>query len=227
MAIAFALLLVVCLVLAVAVWTLRQSSQRAAREAHIRNAMFPPTVWREFEKKHPTLLPKDQQLVARALRSFFLAHSASGGQKLGMPSRVVDDLWHAFILDTQRYMAFCGLAFGQYFHHVPASGMGQADAADQAMRRTWVRTCREENINPLKPLRLPLLFAIDDKLKVANGYHYDLNAEARRARENSDGGFACGSGGLIGDSGGDGAGDGGGGDGGCGGGGCGGGCGSD
>lgn len=46
---------------------------------------------------------KDQQLVARALRQFFLTFHKSKYQRVAMPSQVVDDLWHEFILFTRDY----------------------------------------------------------------------------------------------------------------------------
>jgi hypothetical protein len=91
--------------------------------------------------------------------------------------------------------------------------------------------CLDENINPKAPTRLPLLFALDAKLNVPNGFYYaaDCNAVRRtndgRATESgvvycggdfSSDGFDGGTDGL-GDSG-----DGGGSGDGCGGGGCGG-----
>jgi hypothetical protein len=35
------------------------------------------------------------------------------------PSLRLDALWHAFILNTPRYRAFCEGAYGQYLDHVP------------------------------------------------------------------------------------------------------------
>lgn len=49
----------------------------------------------------PELALKDRALVARGLRQFFLAHHLSGGKFIPMPSQVVDDLWHEFILFTK------------------------------------------------------------------------------------------------------------------------------
>jgi len=40
------------------------------------------------------------------------------------------------------------------------------------LRRVWWFACKEENINPRAPTRLPLLFALDAKLRIANGFVY-------------------------------------------------------
>ena len=36
-----------------------------------------------------------------------------------MPSRLVDEAWHEFILDSLSYTRFCEAAFGGYLHHTP------------------------------------------------------------------------------------------------------------
>ena len=92
-----------------------------------------------------------------------------------MPSQVVDDLWHEFILFTRDYGAFCQRAFGQFLHHTPAVKLGGERGDNEGLRRVWWYCCLEENINPRKPTRLPLLFALDAKLGIANGFVYRLD----------------------------------------------------
>ena len=201
--------------LGTATWWFYQEALAARREKAIRSHVFFSSMFDKLKEKHPHLTPKDCQLVARALREFFLAHLKSKRGFVGMPSRVVDDLWHEFILDTREYQRFCDKAFGKYFHHVPAGAMGKNKYGDEALRLTWRYACREENINPRKPTRLPLLFAIDEKLKIAGGFTYTLDQQRRAASDRSgcSGGgggcgggsstsnssFACSGGGLIGD----------------------------
>jgi hypothetical protein len=212
---------------------------RAGAERRIRAYMFNDVVLRKFREKYPKLEVKEVQLVARALRQFFLAYLLSGQKGVGMPSRVVDDLWHEFILDTRSYAAFCKSAFNGYFHHVPAGGILLDTSRNMQLGRTWRHACLEENINPKRPTRLPLLFAIDSKLAIAEGFTYSLSNHDFRKPKPADGcdgdcgGGACDGGGLIssmgsdsghGGDGGHGGGDGGGDGGGCSGG-CGGGCG--
>ena len=224
---------------AVALWQ-RQVTLR--REAHIRRFELPNGLFDRLRKHHPGLSQKDCQLVAHALRQFFLTHLKSGRRNVSMPSQVVDDLWHEFILYTKSYQAFCRRAFGRFLHHTPAvalGGTGGARVANAGLRRCFWFACREEHINPKKPTRLPLLFAIDAKLAVPGGFHYVADCTALRAQQGSGGATAIYCGGDFGDAsvdggtdgfgdfggGGDGGGgsDGGGGDSGCSGGGCGGG----
>ena len=117
-------------------------------------------------------------MVARALRQFFLAYLNSGRQFVSMPSRVVDDLWHAFILYTRHYQAFCHHAFGGFLHHTPAVVLGANRQNNAGLRRTWWFACREEQIHPKRPTRLPLLFALDEKLNIEHGFRYALDCRA-------------------------------------------------
>src|SRR5688572_1769389 len=91
--------------------------QRLARAEFIRTYSFPRGLLDKLHAKRPTLDAKDLQLVARALRQFFLAHLHSGRKYVSMPSQVADDLWHEFILYTRSYDAFCRRAFGRFMHH--------------------------------------------------------------------------------------------------------------
>ncbi|HET7011700.1 MAG TPA: hypothetical protein VFI11_13065 [Anaerolineales bacterium] len=49
----------------------------------------------------------------------YMALVGLGYRGLGMVSPAVDEAWHAFILFTREYAAFCHKAFGQFIHHIP------------------------------------------------------------------------------------------------------------
>ena len=153
-----------------------------------------------------------------------------------MPSQAADVLWHEFILYTREYQSFCARAFGGFLHHTPAVVLApQHKQSNQGLRRVWWHACKIENIDPAHPTRLPLLFALDTKLGVPNGFVYapdcsdlrrDGSAGTQCGGDFSDSSVDGGTDGLGdggGDSGGDGGGDSGGDGGGDGGGGCGGG----
>ena len=159
--------------------------RRLARAEFIRSYRFPVGLLKTLEKKHPALRLKDQQLVASALRQFFLAYLNSGQRFVSMPSQVTDDLWHEFILYTREYQAFCKKAFGRFMHHTPAVVLNKDRHTNTGLRRTWWYTCRAENIDPRRPLRLPLLFAIDRKLGIADGFVYE--PDCRKLRETQPG----------------------------------------
>jgi hypothetical protein len=152
--------------------------QRAQREQHIRTAVLPQGLFAELRKKRPELTQKDCELVAHGLRQFFLAHLHSGRRYVSMPSQIVDELWHAFILHTRNYERFCQHAFGGFLHHSPATSLKDQARSDEGLWRAWYHACKEEHINPYKPTRLPLLFALDSKLKLADGFHYAPDCRA-------------------------------------------------
>ncbi|MFO1403620.1 MAG: hypothetical protein U1E96_03475 [Azonexus sp.] len=179
--IVFSLVLAAILVL---VWRKMVAAQRAE---FIRHFALPQGLYERLRKRRPELSLKDCQLVSQALRQFFLAHLRSGRRFVSMPSQVADDLWHEFILYTKEYESFCRKAFGRFLHHMPAVVLGSARDANAGLRRCWWHVCREENINPRQPTRLPLLFALDAKLKVADGFHYRPSCGSVRNRKSDDG----------------------------------------
>lgn len=213
-----------------------RSQRRARREAYIRDFILPHGLFDKLRARHPDLSLKDCQLVAQGLRQFFLAHLKSGRKYVSMPSQVADDLWHEFILYTKNYEQFCRRAFGRFLHHTPAAVLGKGQQGNAGIRRTWLYACHEENINPHKPTRLPLLFALDGKLNIPNGFVYVPDCHGFQRKDdvvgatpycgadlgNASGGCGGGDGMDASDSGSDGGGDSGGGGDGCGGGGCGG-----
>jgi hypothetical protein len=161
-----------CFVLALVALFLWLSLQAQRRDAYIRGFTLPPGLFEKLRKRHPHLTLKDCQLVAHGLRQYFLTHLKSGRRHVSMPSQVVDDLWHEFILYTKNYDAFCRKAFGRFFHHTPAIVLGSDRQGNAGLRRCWWHACRDENINPRAPTRLPLLFALDAKLQIPDGFHY-------------------------------------------------------
>jgi hypothetical protein len=213
MAIAVVLGLAVALYGVIWAWS-RHAASVARRREFIRQYRFPPGIFEELRKKHPQLDDSAKlRMVERALRAYFVLYLRSGFSTIGMPSKVTDDLWHEFILDTRAYAAFCKQAFGRFFHHIPSAVMGRSDKQDKSLAKTWRLGCVAEGLDPLRSARLPLLFGIDAALAISGGQVHDPAALAARARQDarSDGG-GCGGGGSCGGCG-------------CGGGGCGGGCG--
>lgn len=146
------------------------------RAEFIRSYTWPRGLLERLEKHHPGFERKDSALVSRGLRQFFLAYAQSGRKFVSMPSQIADDLWHEFILYTREYQAFCRKAFGGFLHHAPAVVLSADRKNNEGLRRVWWHCCREENIDPVHPTRLPLLFALDAKYRVAGGFTYHRSA---------------------------------------------------
>ena len=187
-------LVIICTLLATGSIKLWRRQVALNREAYIRNFVLPHGIFEKLQKKHSQLTLKECQLVSHALRQYFLTHLKSGKKFVSMPSQVVDDLWHEFILHTRGYHIFCKSAFGQFFHHTPAAILnGGKRQSNAGLRRCWFYACREENINPRKAARLPLLFAIDSKLQIVNGFHYVADCSSiREENDSSNSAIYCG-----------------------------------
>ena len=214
--------LLALIIVVVLVYVLYRRWIKASRQRFLDEFELPAGVMERMALKRPELTAEQQSLVQRGLQQYFRICLAAGGRFVSMPSQVVDDLWHEFILFTRLYQRFCERALGQYLHHTPAQAMPTPNAATEGIQRAWRLACREEGINPNKPERLPLLFALDAQLGIAGGFVYALNCHDAAASSSgafcaSDIGGGCGSSGCGGnrstsDSGGsDGGGDGGGG----------------
>jgi hypothetical protein len=136
----------------------------------------------KVEAHYPGFTRKESALIGNGLRQFFLAHLLSGNRFVAMPSQAADELWHHFILYTRAYTEFCDRAFGSFFHHTPAAALSpERRTSNEGLRRVWWHACKEEHIDPRNPTRLPLLFALDAKLNIPNGYRYHPNCAALRS----------------------------------------------
>lgn len=148
---------------------------RAQREKLVREAPMPQYLKRKLRETYPGLRAKDCDLVERGLRQFFWASLRSRNQFVAMPSQAVDAMWHEFILNTKAYRDWCELALGRFMHHTPAEALGAQSTNNDGLRRTWYWACRDEAIKPRSPSRLPLLFALDAKLAIPGGFHYEAD----------------------------------------------------
>ena len=232
-------------VLGVGVWLSRRRRQTdQTRAAYINAYQFPATLRGKLALKYTHLTSEQLDLVLLVVRQYFQACLEAGavqhGRSVGMPSKVVDDVWHDFMLMSREYTGFCAKAFGGYLHHAPDAEMNvsMSIALGNTLQAINARKCTATGVALLGGI--PLLFAIDSALAIEGGFKHDAQTiaaiEAKRSAANQAAGGNCGSGGVS--SGGDNCGistgcgqadggSGGGGDGGDGGGVCDGGCGSD
>ncbi|MEQ1773795.1 MAG: hypothetical protein ABL891_08430 [Burkholderiales bacterium] len=184
MAIAFGIL---ATILGLMAFSIYRSLGEHRRAAFIREYVFPQGLLARLAEKRPQMTLKEQQLVLRGLRKFFLYNLMAEGKFVSMPSQAVDDLWHEFILFTKHYDGFCKKAFGYFLHHTPAVVLSSQKVADNGLRRTWWYACKDETINPRNPSRLPLLFALDGKLDLPDGFRYETNCNKRVTKYRKDG----------------------------------------
>ena len=94
----------------------------------------------------------------------------TGTKPVAMPSRVVDDLWHAHITCTRASAASCAKAFGTFLHHRPEAEMTPDRVASNGgpdLRRTYELAVGLEG-----PRELPLLFRLDGELGIEGGRRF-------------------------------------------------------
>lgn len=134
-------------------------AQRNERLEFIQNTPIPTILWQNQELRALNLSPEQKEAVNNALKDFFMLHAVHRRKPLSMPSKLVDKLWHAFILDTKRYEDYCEEAFGDFFHHIPDYEF--SDRERNVLMFTWQESCRLQNIDPANPSTVPRLFAIE------------------------------------------------------------------
>lgn len=179
----FLVLMFVAVFLGLALFMALRAWEASLRRQFIRDSHFPRYLGAKLRAQYPQLGVRDVELVLHGLRQFFMAHLRSQRQFVAMPSQVVDAAWHEFILHTRGYAAWCNTAFGTTMHHTPAEVLGRDPKRNDGLRRTWYWACKEESIDPRKPSRLPLLFALDKKFAIPGGFSYlpdcsDINRQS-------------------------------------------------
>jgi len=149
--------------------------QNQRQESFITTYDFPHALLKKVHRAYPHIPPIDSPLILTGLREFFLLCHEAEGNTVSMPSQVVDVAWHEFILSTRAYEEFCQNAFGRFLHHMPAEAMQGTEYASEGIKRTWALACKREGIDPKTPTRLPLLFSLDAKLEIGDGYKYSVD----------------------------------------------------
>lgn len=188
-----------------------QYFRRLAATRRIDDYRFPAWIARKVGKRYPELSPAQLDRVIEGLREYFHLTNQGAGRMIAMPSQVVDVAWHEMILATRDYRRFCREVLGRFLHHTPAEAMSGPTTAPDGIKRAWRLSCQREGIDPQTPKALPLLFAIDAELGIADGFHYELNCNPNDPGSYCASGIGCG-GGCSGEGGGDGCGGGCGGD---------------
>ncbi|QLI81451.1 hypothetical protein HZU75_07890 [Chitinibacter fontanus] len=158
---------------------------------YLNHYQFPSGIRRRLSSKYPQLSDQQWDLVADAMRQYFRLHRHSKRATLAMPSRIVDDFWHEFILHTAVYQEFCQKALGRFIHHTPAESTVQS----KSVRRSWNLACRDEGIQAGQIASMPLLFAIDRHLQIPEGFLYSATTFQNSNKDTSScSGGSCGSG---------------------------------
>jgi len=164
------------------------------REHLIDTFRFPDSITKKIIEKYPHLNEQEASQIIEGLREYFQVCNIAGRRMVSMPSQAVDVAWHEFILFTKQYERFCNRALGRFLHHTPAEAMKSPTTAQTGIKTAWKISCYRENIKPKSAHKLPLLFAIDAKLNIPDGFKYSLNCSEPGSNDYCASHIGCGSG---------------------------------
>lgn len=150
-------------------------STKTSRLKYLETYRFHPALRKKVQARYPHLSDDNITLVFDTLREYFFMTHRAGKTMVSMPSQVVDVAWHEFILFTRAYKEFCDRGLGRFLHHTPTEAMKTPTLAQEGIKRAWRLACTNEKIDPKKPDRLPMIFAIDALLLIPDGYNYVLD----------------------------------------------------
>jgi hypothetical protein len=168
--------------------------RQKARERFIAQADIPQFLKTKLRQTYPHLSGADADVAELGLRDFFKACLQNKREFMAMPSQAVDVIWHEFILHTQAYEAWCKQALGYFLHHTPAEALGKSAKRNDGLRRIWHWACQQEAIDPRQPERLPFLFAIDNRLRIPDGFHYAPDCRLGQGKVEDQASGGCGGG---------------------------------
>jgi hypothetical protein len=144
-----------------------------ARRIEAVNAFeFPSGVRQRFTLQHGEIPTEEVGQVEAATRQWFRVVARRPKGRLSVPSVAVDDLWHELVLHTGEYAAFCHSAFGRVLPHVSESAVtstGSAANRSTLLLATLDLARRDEGCGPQQ---LPLLFRVDQEVRIAGGRRY-------------------------------------------------------
>jgi len=137
---------------------------------------FPLSVLTGVYEKHPDLKDDHAKDIITGLREYFHICNVAGKCIVAMPSKVVDDAWHEFILHSREYELFCKTTFGHFLHHIPSNNVKSKHIFVHSCNiKAWEISCERGMISSTKPDKLPFLYDIDSRLDIVNGIKYSLN----------------------------------------------------
>ncbi|MCG7541560.1 MULTISPECIES: hypothetical protein [Pseudoalteromonas] len=123
------------------------------------------------------------QVVVEGLKDYLIFVVISP-QAVAAASKLVDELFHVFILHTELYQAFCK-GVGQFIHHYPIRKkvvLGNETPLEnieyndhyQSIIRTYCLACQASDLDPLTTNQVPYLFKVDSILPEKHAALFDI-----------------------------------------------------
>jgi hypothetical protein len=153
------------------IWTRLRRYRAVHRIAIVNDLQFPVSGRQHLANRHPHLSGDDIRLVEAATRQWFRLVAGRRGPKLSMPSVAADDLWQEFALHARDYAAFCDAAFGREPRPQPGAAVSTA-ATDTDLTRLRITLDDARQDEGCLPPALPLLFRLDQSLRIQRGNYY-------------------------------------------------------
>jgi hypothetical protein len=105
-------------------------ANKARQLRYIEQYHFHKGIHHKLAQKHPQLTEQQFDMVFQGLRDYFRICHRARNRMVSMPSQVIDDAWHEFILFTRIYEKFCAKALGRFLHHHARRGDAYADSGE-------------------------------------------------------------------------------------------------
>ena len=148
---------------------------------------FSSNVLKVFKREYPQYDEKQTKAAFSGLKEYLLLHSFYPNNIYGMPSKLADDAWHAFMLCSKEYDDFCKKAYGRYLHHSPDTNCnGQILNSSSIFKDEIILTYKVskrlyseyDDLLRLQHKAIPLIFLLDRKYlnNSSTGYIYNDDA---------------------------------------------------
>ncbi|MES2299836.1 MAG: hypothetical protein V4582_22545 [Pseudomonadota bacterium] len=148
-------------------------SRYAAARRQIPKELF--AHWKRTAPAEFPAIPVSAYFYASAtegLLSFFEC-AARSPNACALPSKAADSVWHAWSRYSQSGLdAFCKRQFGKVIPHVEAGAM--AGDMDLALATCLAQARKQSKLSTASPT-VPMLFALDKRLKMPGGYAYRVD----------------------------------------------------
>lgn len=110
-----------------------------------RTFSIPRAIIGRFAKRNGVSVPTAKRLGGELVK--FLTLCATSEQSL-VPSPIIDEMWHHFILHTRDYEKWCTSHLGKFIHHVPSD---TPDSSAYQMTRNFLKDRFGESTNKYWP----------------------------------------------------------------------------
>lgn len=109
---------------------------------------FQKLKWKLTESKEAKMSRTDCAAAEREYRRYLSLKVMYPGVEL-VPNKLLDEFWHAHILDTVAYHEDCNKVFGHYLHHFPYFGIyGEDDYQSLVSAFEKTKTLYEKHYGP-------------------------------------------------------------------------------